>query len=175
MEKRSPVRGLKGTPYADEQQQKRGDEKKVELEEENGMRSNISMALFAKNAAQVLRPLPFVNRDAIANLILMTDGVFGNMTGVLAVVSMILNMANLVLSSLPFGALIPVLIQIVLHILMSPQTRFFAKYLLYRIWILIPATENDVYQVYVVDQNVIVTPAGESEVLLSSPAPFRGG
>ena len=97
---------------------------------------NMTMAAFARSAAQVLEPLPFITRDSVASLILMTDGVFGNMTGIAAVVSQILNMANLVLSSFPFGALLPILVQVVLNVLMAPQTRYFAKYLLYRVWLL---------------------------------------
>ena len=109
--------------------------------------SNMTMAAFARSAAQVLEPLPFITRDSIASLILMTDGVFGNMTGIAAVVSQVLNMANLILSSFPFGALLPILVQVVLNVLMAPQTRYFAKYVLYRIWLLFPASSNDRYVV----------------------------
>lgn len=131
---------------------------------------NMTMAAFARSAAQVLEPLPFITRDSIASLILMTDGVFGNMTGIAAVVSQVLNMANLVLSSFPFGALLPILVQVVLNILMAPQTRYFAKYLLYRVWLLFPASNNDRYTVQVSDGDVIVTSTSDT---FPSQIPFQ--
>lgn len=134
---------------------------------------NMTMASFARSAAQALEPLPFINRDSIASLILMTDGVFGNMTGIAVVVSQILNMANLVLSSLPFGALLPILFQIFLTILMAPQTRFYAKCILYRLWLCIPSTNNDRYTVHVSDGDVIVTSASDTFPGQPSPLPFQ--
>lgn len=131
---------------------------------------NMTMAAFARSAAQVLEPLPFITRDSIASLILMTDGVFGNMTGIAAVVSQVLNMANLVLSSFPFGALLPILVQVILNVLMAPQTRYYAKYMLYQVWKLFPASSNDRYTVQVSDGNVIVTSTSDT---FPSQIPFQ--
>ena len=133
--------------------------------------SNMTMAAFARSAGQVLEPLPFITRDSIASLVLMTDGVFGNMTGIAAVVSQVLNMANLILSSFPFGALLPILVQVVLNVLMAPQTRYFAKYALYRIWLLFPASSNDRYVVQVNDNNVIVTSASDMNQVPKNQVP----
>lgn len=132
--------------------------------------SDMTMAEFARSAAQVLEPLPFITRDSIASLILMTDGVFGSMTGIVAVVSQVLNMANLVLSSFPFGALLPILVQVVLNVLMAPQTKDFAKYALYRIWSLFPASSNDRYVVQVNDNKVIVISASDMNQVPNNPS-----
>jgi hypothetical protein len=116
----------------------------------------LSMDNFLGGAMTALEPLSLITRDTIAQLVMLTDGLFGNLNDITQVLNVIMNMANVVLSTFPFGALVPLLIQGLINIVLSSQTKFFVQYTMFRIWQLLPQTQFDRFQVLVQDNQVLV-------------------
>ena len=105
-------------------------------------------ALISTVGGQVSRLLStFMKRDSVAKLILDVDHVYSNSSAILLIVNQVLNLSSMLLSTIPFGPILPLALQAVVAVLLSPPTRFLAKFLLLRLWQVLPSNPADQFTV----------------------------
>lgn len=105
---------------------------------------------------QLSQILSFINRDSVARFILALDQVYGNASTILLVVNQVLNLSSLLLSAVPFGAIMPLVLQAGFAVLLSPPGQFVVKFLLFRLWEALPAHAGDQYSVHQDNLNIVV-------------------
>lgn len=133
--------------------------------------------------AQVSQAFSFINRDLIAKGILELDRLYGNSTTILLIVNQVLNLSSMLLAAVPFGPILPLVLQASIALFMAAPTRFVIKFLLFKLWEVLPARPDDQFSVSLGDHlNVLVHGHnGETnEIIAQTAAPqlfplFSGG
>lgn len=105
---------------------------------------------------QLSQIFSFINRDSVARLILALDQVYGNASTVLVIVNQVLNLSSLLLSVLPFGSILPLVLQTGFAVLLSPLGQFLVKSLLFRVWEVLPSRASDQYIVHQDNLHIVV-------------------
>ena len=93
---------------------------------------------------------------------------------ILLVANNVLNLSTMLLSGVPFGPLLPLVLQAGIAVFLAPPTRFIVKFLLFRLWEVLPARPDDQFSVSLDDKlNVLVHGQnGETnEIIAQTAAP----
>lgn len=135
---------------------------------------NFTMEGLIQGAGQQVSQLfSFLNRDLVAKAILNLDQLYGNSSTILVVANQVLGLASMLMSNLPFGGLLPLMMQAGIAVFLASPTRFLIKFLLFRLWEILPARAGDQYTVSMDKMNIIVHGQnGETnEIIAQTAAP----
>lgn len=131
-------------------------------------------ALLQAAEKQVSQAFAFLNRDLVAKVIMGLDNMYGNASTILLIVNQVLNLSSMMLSAVPFGPILPLVLQAGIAVFLAPPTRFIVKFLLFRLWEVLPARPDDQYSVSLDDKlNVLIHGQnGETnEIIAQTAAP----
>ena len=106
----------------------------------------LTAANFAAKSVKVLEPL-LIDRDVVAQILLFINGFFGNLYKVSDAINIIVEFGTALLKLFPFGSMVSTMIKALFKLAMDPQTKVFFDFVIYEIWLILPANSTDQYNV----------------------------